>query len=393
MDDGLKKEILALEDEMISLRRDFHMYPELGMNERRTADKIKQYLENMGLKAITGVAQTGLVSLIQGKGPGKTLMLRADMDALPVFEKNDIAFKSKNDGVMHACAHDGHMAILLCAARILNARKKEFSGNIKLVFQPAEEAMAGAFFMISEGVLESPRVDAALGLHLFTSFPTGSIRVREGEAMASADIFTISINGKSGHGAYPDSGIDAIFIAGHVITALQGLVSREIGAQTPAVVHIGKIQGGLATNIIADNVVLSGGVRTLSEEVRDFIEERMKQLTKGIVSSFRGTCTVDYVRGYPVLKNDGRLARMVSTVAAGVVGPDNVTESEPTMGSEDMSFYLEKVPGCFFFIGAANAQKGLIRPHHNEYFNFDEDALMIGAETLVRAALAYLKTP
>jgi amidohydrolase len=393
MDDRLKAEVFALKDEMISLRRDFHMFPELGFNERQTAGKIKEYLNALGLTVKTGVAETGVVSVIKGHGPGKTLLLRADMDALPILEKNDLPFRSKNDGVMHACGHDGHMAILLAVAKILNARKNNFSGNVKLVFQPGEEALAGAFFMIEAGVLQNPTVDAALALHLFTTFPTGHVMVREAEAMASADMFTITLNGQNGHGAFPESGIDAIFIAGHVITALQGIVSREIGAQSPAVVHIGKIQGGSATNIIADNVQLSGSVRTLNENVRCHIEERLGQITSGIVSAFRGTCSVDYLRGYPTLKNDAVLTQLVERTAVAVVGPDNVTIAEPIMGSEDMAFFLEKVPGCFFFVGAANKQKGFNRPHHNEHFNFDEEALVIGAETLARAALAYLETP
>jgi amidohydrolase len=390
MDDGLKTEFLGLKEEMISLRRDFHMYPELGFNETRTAVKIRDYLHALGLEAETGIAKTGVVSLIRGNRPGKTLMLRADMDGLPILEKNDICYRSRNEGVMHACGHDGHMAILLAVAKLLTARRNDFSGNIKLVFQPAEEGLAGAYFMLEAGILENPKVDAALGLHLFTTFPTGRIMIREGETMAGADMFTITINGKSGHGAYPESGIDAVFIAGQVITSLQGIISREIPTQSPAVVHIGKIQGGTATNIIADKVELSGGVRTLNESVRNRIQERLGQITEGIVSSFRGSSSVNYLQGYPVLKNDPFITRLVEKAAVESVGRNNVTVAEPMMGSEDMAFVLQKVPGCFFFVGAANEKKGLGALHHNEYFNFDEEALVIGAETLSRAALDYL---
>lgn len=393
MGGGLKNDVLALKDEMISLRRDFHMYPELGMNETRTASKIVEYLNAMGHETTTGIAGTGIVCTIKGKDQGKTLMLRADMDALPIMEKNDFPFRSRNAGVMHACAHDGHMAILLVASKIITARRNEFSGNIKLVFQPGEEGLAGAFFMINAGVLENPKVDAALGLHLFSTFPTGQIRVRKGDAMASADQFTITIKGKSGHGAHPEGGIDAIFIAGHVITALQGIVARELPAQSPAVIHIGKIQGGSATNIIADQVVLSGGVRALNQEIRTFVESRMDSLISGIVSAFRGTCTFDYLRGYPVLKNEPTLTQLIEKTAKAVVGTGNILAADPIMGSEDMAFFLEKVPGCFFFVGAANEAKGCHHPHHSELFNFDEDAMVVGAETLVRAALTYLNTP
>ncbi len=392
MADELKGDVLALKEELIALRRDFHMYPELGMRETRTAEKVKAYLNDLGLDVTTGIGQTGVVGLIEGNGPGKTLMLRADMDALPIQEKTDVAYRSKNDGIMHACGHDGHTAILLGVAKLLYTRRNDFSGNIKLVFQPGEEGYAGAFFMMHDGVLENPTVDAALGLHLFTTFPLGLISVREGAVMSSADLFSLTIKGRGGHGAHPEGGVDAILIAGHVITSLQSLISREISAQAAAVVHIGKIQGGTAENIIADQVVLSGSVRTLDEKIRTLIADRMDQILKGIISAFRGSYTLNYTRGYPGLINETVMTELVGKAAVKTVGPENVIEAIPLMGSEDMAFFLEKVPGCFFFVGAANPDKGFSHPHHHELFNFDEDALVIGAETLLRAALDYLKT-
>lgn len=391
MDDTLKNDVLSLKDEMISLRRDFHMYPELGMQEHRTAEKIKTYLSNMGLDVKTGVAGTGAVCLIEGNAPGKTLMLRADMDGLPIQEQNDVPYRSKNDGIMHACAHDGHMAILLALAKLFHNRKNDFPGRIKLIFQPGEENAAGAFFMIHEGALENPKVDAALGLHLFTTFPVGSIGLLEGAAMSSIDMFNITIKGKSGHGSKPEEGVDAILIAGHVITSLQTLVSREIPAQLPAVVHIGKINGGAAANIIADKVTLNGSVRTFDENVRSLIEKRMDDIVKGIVTAYRGAYSIEYGRGYPSLINNKSMVQLVKDTAVDVVGVENVFKPQPIMGSEDMAYFLEKVPGCFIFVGAGNEGKGLNHAHHNEFFNFDEDALVIGAEAMARAALAYLR--
>jgi amidohydrolase len=390
MGDTLKADILSLKDEMISLRRDFHMYPELGMQEHRTAGIIENYLRGLGLEVKAGIAETGVVCVIEGNGPGKTLMLRADMDALPLDEKNDIPYCSRNEGLMHACAHDGHMAILLALAKLLNNRRNEFSGKIKLVFQPAEENAAGAFFMINEGVLENPDVKAALGLHLFTSIPIGFVGIREGVAMSCADIFSITINGKSGHISQPEKGIDAIHIAGHVITSLQSLISREISPQAAAVVHIGMINGGTANNIIADRVALSGSVRTFDDKIRTHIEDRMGGIVNNIAAAFRGTSSFNYLRGYPGLKNDKTITQLVKEVAGSVLGPEKIITPEPIMGSEDMSFFLEKVPGCFFFVGAGNKEKGLNHPHHNEFFNFDEDALVIGAEIMARAAFSYL---
>jgi amidohydrolase len=391
MTDDLKDDILSMTEEMITLRREFHQYPELGMKEIRTAEKITAYLKNLGLEPKTGIAETGISAVIEGKGPGKTLMLRADMDALPIQEKTDVAYRSLNDGIMHACAHDGHMAILLAVAKYLNNHRNDFSGRIKLVFQPGEEGLAGAYFMINDGVLENPSVDAAIGLHLFTTIPMGLIGIKEGPVMSGADFYSLTIKGKSGHGAHPDTGIDAILIAGAVITSLQSIVSREIAAQSPAVVHIGKIEGGTANNIIADQVTLSGGVRTFDEQLRNHIQTRMDDILKGIITAFRGDYTFDFIRGYPVLKNETNMTRLVREMAVSVVGEENVIEPQPMMGSEDMAFFLEKVPGCFFFVGAGVEKKGISRAHHNEFFDFDEDALAIGAETMARAALAYLK--
>ena len=391
MTDNIRDDIRSLTEEMVALRRDFHMYPELGLQEKRTAEKIAARLKQLGLDPITGLAQTGISAVIEGSKPGKTLMLRADMDALPIQEKTNSTYASLNDGIMHACAHDGHMAILLTVAKILCNRRKDFSGQIKLVFQPGEEGLAGAFFMIRDGVLKNPSVNAAMGLHLFTNIPIGIIGLREGPVMAGVDFFSLSIQGKSGHGAYPESGIDAILIAAQVINSLQSIVSREIEPQTPAVIHVGKIEGGTANNVIADQVTLSGGVRTFDENLRNHIEKRMDDIFKGIIHALRGEYNFKFTRGYPVLKNDPAITRLVKNIALTVVGEKNVIDHQPIMGSEDMAFFLEKVPGCYFFVGAGNDRKKTNKPHHSELFDFDEDALAIGAETMVRAALAYLK--
>ena len=390
MVDGIKKDVLSLKDEMVALRRKFHQHPELGMQEKETAETIQAYLKNLGLEPKTGIAQTGVSAVIPGRQPGKTLMLRADMDALPIFEKTGAPYASVNNGVMHACAHDGHMAILLTVAKILCQRKNEFNGNVKLVFQPGEEGLAGAYFMIHEGVLENPAVDAAIGLHLFTTIPYGLVGVKCGPTMSSADFFSLTIRGKSGHGAYPESGVDAIMIASQVINSLQTIVSREISPQSPAVVHIGKIAGGSANNVIADEVTLSGGVRTFNNDIRQYIESRMNDIFNGLITALKGTYSFNFTQGYPVLNNDEQMSRLVRETAVLVVGEENVFEPDPIMGSEDMAFFLEKVPGCFFFVGAGNEEKGFNSPHHNEMFDIDEDALSIGAETLACAALKYL---
>jgi len=387
----ISKEVMSLKEEMVRLRRDFHQNPELGLKERRTAGVIERYLKDLNLTVSANIGGTGVVGLLKGGKPGKTLLLRADMDALPIPEQTDAAYRSLNKGVMHACGHDGHMAILLTVARILSERRESIPGTVKFVFQPGEEGFGGAKLMIADGVLENPRVDAAMALHLFTSIPSGVIGVRPGPIMASMDNFTITILGRGGHGAIPDEGVDAILMSAHVITALQSLISRETSPLNPLVVHVGTIRGGNAANVVADRVVLAGTVRTLDDRLRRSIPQSMTRILDGIIPAFRGTYEFEYEEGYPAVVNDETMTELARETAKKVVGRENVREVERGMISEDMAFVLREVPGCFFYVGAGGRGQGVYAPHHNARFDFDEDALMIGAEMMTRAAMTYLE--
>lgn len=386
----IRKEVADLKGEMIRLRRNFHQHPELGFEEKWTAAVVAEYLVELGLEVQTGVGQTGVSALLSGKGPGKTVLLRADMDALPIQEETDVPYKSQSDGVMHACGHDGHMAILLAVARILSNKREMFSGQIKFIFQPGEEGYAGARSMIEDGVLKDPGVDVAFGLHLWNQMPSGVIGVRNGAIMASMDAFDIKIVGKGGHAAMPEGGADAILMSGQVISALQSLISKEVSPLTPLVVHVGTIQGGSAFNIVADQVELKGTVRALDETIQKSIPERMDRILNGVTKALRGTHELNYQFGYPQLANDEGMVRLVQGVATQVVGEEQTIEMPPSMGAEDFAFFLKEVPGCYFFVGAGDPEKGLDQPHHNSRFDFDEDAMVVGAEMMVRVALKYL---
>ncbi len=379
-----------LKDEMIRLRRDFHKHPELAFKEKWTANTIANYLFDLGLKVQTGVAKTGVVGLLEGRNPGKTVLLRADMDALPLQEDNDVPYRSQNDKVMHACGHDGHMAILLIVAKILAYRRGELTGQIKFVFQPGEEGFAGARLMIEQGVLQNPTVDTAFGLHLNTGIPVGSLALRACNMMACMDSFTITIRGKGGHAASPEGGVDAILMSAQLISVLQSLISKEVSPVTPLVLHVGTIQGGSAFNIIAEQVELKGTVRIHDNELRNSIPERINRVAKGVTEALRGSHELDYQFGYPPVVNDSAMVDLVKDVGVQVVGAEQVIEISPVMMSDDMGFFLEEVPGCYFFVGAGNAEKGFNQPHHNPRFDFDEEALVVGARVMSRIALACL---
>jgi amidohydrolase len=391
MSGDLSQEISAIEEEVITLRRDFHQHPELGLKETRTAGIIADYLERIGLTVTTGVGQTGVIGLLQGAHPGKSLMMRADMDALPIQEENQVPYRSENNGLMHACGHDGHMAILLGTAKILSRFRGEISGNIKFVFQPGEEGYDGARLMIEEGVLENPRVEAAIGLHLSPFIQVGKIGIRNGAAFAGSDAFSIRVNGQMGHGAHPESGVDAIFISGNVITSLQSLVSREVSALNPVVVHIGMIKGGTAGNIIADRVTLRTVVRTMDPELRRTIPQRLDRILKGITSAYRGSHEIRYLGGVGPVVNDPAISDVVRSAAIHTVGEENILHPEPSMGSDDMARFLEAVPGCYFGLGIGNKEKGYTHPIHQPLFDMDESGLAIGVATMVRSALGYLQ--
>ncbi len=388
-----KGEIASLKDEMIKMRRDFHRIPEPAFQEVETSKVVAQRLEEYGLEVKRGIAKTGVVGLFRGKREGKTILIRADMDALTVREQTGLEFSSENEGVMHACGHDGHMTVGLTAARILSEHRDDLKGNVKFVFQPAEEGPGGAKPMIEEGVMENPKVDAALGLHLWNYLPIGKVAVSPGPVMASMDSMRIKIRGKGGHGAIPHEAVDSIVVSSHVVTALQEIVSREIAPLSPSVVSIGTIKGGYAFNIIADVVEMEGTTRALDAELQKTLPSRIERIIKGVTSSMRADYDFDYTFLYPVTVNDEGMARLIEEVAATVVGQENVVSFEGTMGGEDMAFYLREVPGCYFFLGSSNKEKGLDHPHHSPQFDFDEDVMPIGVEIFARAAMKYLESP
>lgn len=376
---------------LVEARRDFHMNPELGMEELRTGKKISEYLDEMGIEHRTGVAKTGVVGIIRGGYEGKTVALRADMDALPIKDEKNVEYKSKVAGKMHACGHDAHMAILLGAAKILNSMRDQLKGNVKLLFQPAEETVGGAKPMIEEGVMEKPYVDAVFGLHVAPELPTGKIGIRYGKANASSDTINIIINGESTHGAYPHSGIDAIMIAGHVITALQSIVSRNIDPTNSAVISIGVIKGGTQGNIIANRVELVGTVRTLDPKTREAVLNKIEKIVKNVSASMGGKGELIREKGYDALINHNNMVDLVKISGEKILGKENVIIiDKPSLGVEDFAYFLQKAPGAYYRLGCRNEEKGINRDGHHCLFDIDEDCLSIGAALQVENVLRIL---
>jgi len=382
---------LPWEQDAIALRRDFHAHPELGYEEVRTAGVVAERLRALGLEVRTGVGGTGVVGVLHGGKPGPVVLVRADMDALPVEEANDWEWKSNVVGKMHACGHDCHMATGLTVARLLAAEKAELAGTVKFMFQPAEEGLGGAQKMLDDGLLDEPRPDFALALHVWSDLEVGKIAFKSGPVMACADAFTARITGKGGHGAIPQQTIDPIVIAAQVILALQTTISRNLNPLQPAVVTVGKVWAGSAYNVIPSEALLEGTVRSFDEGVRSLLERRCREIIEELPKAFGATGELHYERGYPATVNDARVTALAQQAAASVVGEDNITEFEPTMGAEDMSLVLEKVPGCYFFVGGRNAAIDAIYPHHHPKFNIDERALHIGAKAMVAAVKECLR--
>jgi amidohydrolase len=379
-------EIKGLFDETVKNRRHLHQYPELGFQEHNTSDFIYNKLVELGYK-VSKVAGTGVVALLKDSNEYKTLAIRADIDCLPLQELNNVEYTSKNEGKMHACGHDGHTAIALSLAKLVMLNKENFSGNVKFIFQPAEEGPGGAKPMIEEGVLENPKVDAIIGLHVWNSNEIGEVVIKDGPLMASADEFSITVIGKGGHGAIPQQTIDAIVVMAHIITALQTVVSRNINPLDSAVLTIGKIEGGSNFNIIAESSKIIGTVRTFSNELREVIKDRIEQIVKNITSAFGATYAFEYKKLYAPTINNKEISDLVKKSANGVI--DKINDKDMTMGAEDMSYFLERVPGCYFFVGSANKSKGLDKPHHSPYFDFDENAMLIGIQILYNSILEY----
>lgn len=386
------QEAKTIADDLTRWRRDLHQIPELGFDLFKTSAYIKEQLDQMSIPYRT-VAKTGIVALIEGANPGPTLALRADMDALPIAEETGLPFASTN-GNMHACGHDAHVAILLGAAKILKAKSTLFNGNLKLLFQPGEEGYGGAAEMIADGCLDNPAVDAVYGLHVGQIFPevkAGQVGIREGAILAAATAFSVEVKGKSTHGALPHLGVDSIVVAAEMITSLQKIVSREMDPLSTAVLTVGKIEGGEAINIVTPKVIFSGDFRTLHETDRQYITRRLGEMCGSIAAANRAEAQVEIMGGYPPTLNDPVYTGKVIEAAAKVVGADNVLNLEkPNMGTEDMSLYLEKVPGAFFVIGTGNEQKGITYPHHNSRFDIDEEVLWVGPALFTALALDYL---
>jgi amidohydrolase len=393
-DTKLREDIGEIMPGVVADRRDFHENPELGYQEVRTAGIVADRLRALGIEDVrTGIAPTGVTGLIRGQKPGggRTVLLRADMDALPILEENEVDYKSRNPGVMHACGHDAHTAILLGTARLLMDRRDEFGGTVKLLFQPAEELPpGGAKPMIEAGVLEDPQVDAAFGLHMDQDNPVGTVEVRPGPMMAAADRFHIVIHGKGGHGAKPQVSIDPIVIGAQIVTALQTLVAREIDPTEEAVVTVGTFMAGKAFNVIPDTAEMGGTVRTFNARNRDLLERRIGELATGIATAMGGTVEYVYTRGYPATVNHPEMTVLVREELAKVVGADGLREAPLMMGAEDFSYFLEAVPGAYWFVGSQNAERGLVWGHHHPRFDIDEAALAIGLESMVNVTLRYL---
>ena len=376
---------------MINLRETIHMYPEDGFSEFTTSKIIIEELEKLGIKVKKNVAKTGVVGLIEGKYPGKTVLLRADMDALKIQEQADVEYKSKIDGMMHACGHDGHVAGLLGAAMILNELKDNLHGNVKLVFQPAEERDGGALPMIEEGVLENPKVDAAFAAHLWGYLNEGEVHLKEGPMMASPDIFNIKVIGKGGHGAVPQESIDPIVITCQIVNSLQTIVSRKINPLDPVVITCGRIQGGDCHNVIPNEVELEGTIRTFNEETRNWVPKVMEDLIRGITTSQGAAYEFKYEPKYPALINDKYMTSFAKESLKKVVGEENVFDlKEPKMGGEDFAYFAQKVPSAFIFVGIANNKSEPVI-HHNPYFKWDSKNVGILAQSLSQIAIDYLK--
>ncbi len=390
MESSLRKKIDGMKDWLIEIRRTIHMHPELGFEEVETSKLVAGWLEKFGLEVRKGMAKTGVVGLLQGKEPGRTVAIRADMDALPMEEAGAVPYASKIKGKMHACGHDGHVAILLGVARFFSSIQDQVRGNIKWIFQPAEEGGGGGRVMVEEGVLESPKVDAIFGAHVFPLLPVGKIGVYEREGLAATDRFRIKIVGKGGHGAFPHLCKDPILAAGHLITQIHSIVSRNINPVEGAVITIGKISGGTAFNIIPDGVELIGTVRSLKADVQEALKSRLETVVKGVAQSFGMDYQYDFEYGYPMLINDPEMSKLVARACSKGIGEDHIEWVKPAMGGEDFSYYLQKVPGAFFRLGNRNETKGTIHPYHSSLFDIDEDILPLGVEMFVRVIDEYL---
>ena len=399
-------------------RRLIHVNPELMFEEHHTSEVVQKHLRETGVEFKAGVGGdgrslymsaedldragikpgpatggTGVLATItgtRGAGPGKTVLLRADMDALPLDEENDVEYRSRNPGKMHACGHDLHTTVLMGVAEVLERSKERFDGTVKLMYQPGEEGGGGALAMIHDGILDDPPVEAAFALHVSNAEPAGHVSMNHGPRSASADFFEIHVHGTGGHGAFPQLAIDTVLVASHIVVALQEIVSREVAAKDAAVVTVGTIHSGTATNIIPERATLSGTVRTYDDGVRDLIQRRIQEIASGIAATFRAEAETVYLRGYPSMHNDEQAVGLAREVCEELLGAENVHESEPMMAGEDMAYVAARVPTCMYSLGVRNEERGIIYPPHHPRFDADEDAITVGVRTMSAIALRYL---
>ena len=376
----IKDQAKSIKDEVIENRRHLHANPELSFEEFETSKFVAQKLKQYGIDVTEGVAQTGVVGLIKGKNASKkTIALRADMDALPITEANNVDYKSKKEGIMHACGHDVHTSSLLGTAKILSSIKDHFEGTVKLIFQPGEEKIpGGASLMIKDNVLKNPAPANILGQHVMPGIPAGKVGFRPGMYMASADEIYVTVKGKGGHGAMPDKNIDPILIASHIIVALQQIVSRNADPKTPTVLSFGKIVGLGATNVIPNEVKLEGTFRTLNEKWRKEAHQKMKKMAECIAEGMGGECEFTVLNGYPFLKNAEALTHRISDFATSYMGKENIIDLDLWMAAEDFAYYSQIIDSCFYRLGTGNDSKGIVSGVHTPTFDIDEEALETG---------------
>lgn len=384
----LSEKLNELKPELIALRRDFHKHPELGFQEYRTQGIVKKYLENLGLE-VYEIAGTGVVGILKGALPGKTILLRSDMDGIPMKEQNDFDFASQNDGVMHACGHDGHLSMLLGAAKVLSKLQSHIQGTVKFAFQPNEEE-AGAYKMIEEGIMNNPKVDAAVGMHLWSQVDAGKIDIDSGPVMAASHYFELTIHGRGGHAGFAHEAIDPILVASNIIQSVQAIQTREIDALNPAVIMFTQLQSGTSFTIVPEKAVLKGSLRFLyngGEELR----ERFERIVRHTCEAHQATYELKFQIGNNLLYNDEHLVSMAKEIAIDVFGSENhVGRKIHTMAGEDFSEFTMDAPGVFMFIGIRNPDKGIVHHHHHPLFDIDEDALLLGVEMFVRFTMKFL---
>ncbi|MGZ0050465.1 M20 metallopeptidase family protein [Brevibacillus gelatini] len=391
LQEQLKSLLKEMEPQIISWRRHLHQYPELSFQEEKTPAMIAEILRSLNFDEVrTGVGGRGVIGVLKGSRPGKVVALRADFDALPIQDQKDVPYKSTVPGVMHACGHDAHTSQLLGLASVLAAHRDQFAGEIRFLFQHAEEeSPGGAIQMTEDGAVDG--VDAVFGVHLWSMLPVGKVFISSGPIMANTDDFVIEIKGRGGHGAVPEETVDSIVIGSQIVGHLQTIASRNVSPLESVVVTVGTFHGGDNNNIIADSCRLTGTVRTFLPDVRDRAEQRLGEIAVGTAKMMGGEAKVSYERGYPAVINHERETQIAREAAVAAFGPERVEPMKPLMGGEDFSYYLEKVPGAYLFVGAGNPDKLAKYPHHHPRFDIDEDAMLIAGELLGRTALLYLE--